>query len=191
MIFLPGVVRDDDNLIIVRIFPLISMLTQDTVFPLRVSSILPLTLDSIQPDRSTSPNTTAPTLPSAWPKLPYWTKIQDSRTQEFLDIYSTGPGLTSFEAYVLQEVVLFPLSFRVRGGTGTAESVESIRSGGVSASFTPNEHRPPSQEVTTKAIATLGFLEMKFAARTVKAGLRLGMVRVAGIEVSLVESEMV
>ena len=52
-------------------------------------------------------------------------------------------------------------------------------------SFLPDANRPPSREIAAKAIAALAFFEQKFGARTVNAGLRLGMLRVAGMEVQL------
>jgi len=122
-------------------------------------------------------------LPGAWPKLQWWTKIQESNPTAFLDIYSVGSQMNALEAYALQELVLIPLSFKVYGGVDPADKAESTRSEGMEAMYLPMEQRPPSREVAAKAITALAFMEKRFGARTVKAGLRLGMVKVASIEV--------
>lgn len=134
---------------------------------------------------------TALDLPSAWPHLPWWTKIQESNPTAFLDIYSIGPQVNPFEAYALQELVLIPLSFNVYGGMDPAARAESIRNGGVEAMYSPMEQRPPGKEVVAKAITALAFLEKRFGARTLKAGLRLGMLKVASIEVRLCKREII
>lgn len=59
------------------------------------------------------------------------------------------------------------------------------------ALYSPMERRPPSKEVVAKAITALVFLEKRFGARTLKVGLRLGMVKVASIEVRLSNGETV
>lgn len=151
----------------------------------------PANSSSLRLNSSGPSYTTALDLPSAWPRLPWWTKIQESTPTAFLDVYSIGSEVTPLEAYVLQEIVLIPLSFKVYGGMDPAARAESIRSGGVEASYSPVEHRPPSKAVVAKAITALAFLEKRFGARTLKAGLRLGMVKVASIEVRLSNGETV
>ena len=143
------------------------------------------TLSSIGSNSTNINNATALHVLNAWPKLPWWTKIQDSNPEAFLDIYSLGTNLEPVQAYALQELALLPLSITVHRGTGPAGKPQYISNGNLNVLYSPNEHRPPSRDVAAKAIAALAFLEKKFGGRVVKAGLRLGMVKVAGIEVWL------
>lgn len=78
-----------------------------------------------------------------------------------------------------------PLAFKVHRGAAVASQVESVSMGGVNASYLPIEQRPPNRDVAAKAVAALTIQEKTFGARTVKAGLRLGMLKVADIEVQL------
>lgn len=143
--------------------------------------------DIISPDLAGSTNKTNSHLLTVWPKLPWWTKIQDSNPEASLDISSVGIELNALQAYTLQEAVLLPFSLEVYKGIGPAETAQNISSGGIRVSFLPNVNRPPSRGIAAKSLAALAFLEKKYGGRTVKAGLRLGMVRVAGIEIQLSE----
>ena len=170
---------------------LILMISRSTSLPNGVT--LPLARDSSL--RSSSDNNisvasgifnvTTPHTLSIWPKLPYWTKIRNTDPPEFLDIYTLGAEATPREAYELQELVLFPLGNKIHAGSEPAGSIEETSHAGMRAVYTPNPYRPPSREAAARAVAALTFLEKTFGTRAVSAGLRLGMVRVAGIEVTL------
>ena len=77
--------------------------------------------------------------------------------------------------------------FDIAEGDGPLTEPRNFSSGDVKVSFMPNVNRPPSREVAAKALAALMFLEKKFGGRLVRAGLRLGMVNVAKIEISRLE----
>lgn len=78
-----------------------------------------------------------------------------------------------------------PLAFKVHRGAAVASRVESVSVGGVNASYLPIEQKLPNRDVAAEAIAALTIQEKTHGARTVKAGLRLGMLKVGNIEVQL------
>ncbi len=81
------------------------------------------------------------------------------------------------------EIVLLPLAQQIHQGTGPANDTEAVSSGGVRAVFVPVEGRAPSREVAATAVAALAMAEWKFGARAARAAVRVGEVRVAGLEV--------
>lgn len=59
----------------------------------------------------------------------------------------------------------------------------AIGEGGVGAVFVPVRGRAPGREVAATAVAALAMAEWSFGGRGVRAGVRVGEVRVAGLEV--------
>lgn len=123
---------------------------------------------------------------TVWPTLPWWTKLRNRNLDPpaFLDIFSIADHpATPQQTYILQELVLLPLAHRIHQGAGPADESEAISSGGVRAEFVPVEGRAPSREVAATAVAALAMTEAKFGARGLRGAVRVGEVRVAGLEV--------
>lgn len=62
-----------------------------------------------------------------------------------------------------------------------------ITSGGVGAEFVPVVGKAPSREVAATAVAALAMAEVKFGARGIRGGVRVGEVKVAGLVVWIEE----
>lgn len=153
-------------------------------------SAAPATTIPYPPSLTLTTNTTTPL--TIWPNLPWSTKLRtsDPEPPAFLDIFSVDAHPTTPQrAYELQEFVLLPLALWISSLEGPATETEIASVGGreaigaMGARFVPVQGEEVSRVVAATAVAALALAERDFGARGVSGGIRVGEVRVAGVEV--------
>ena len=158
--------------------------TTTTIIIITSVSSAPANTIPYQIPHLTSLNQTTHPAPSStltiWPTLPWWTKLRNSNLDIIaIDDHAASPQ----QSYILRELVLLPLAQQIHQGAGPANITEIIGDSGVGAEFVPVEGTAPSREVVATAVVALAMAEWDFGARAVRAGVRVGEVRVGGLRV--------